>query len=58
MNKNQFDFKDLMAFGTFIIALLSFIFMNLNASNKVAYVHEQVANANCECPLYTTLFFA
>ena len=29
MNKNQFDFKDLMAFGMFILALLTFIFVNL-----------------------------
>lgn len=29
MKKNQFDFKDLMAFGSFILALLTFIFMNL-----------------------------
>ena len=26
-NKNLFDFKDLMAFGTFIWALLTFIYM-------------------------------
>jgi len=25
-NKNHFDFKDLMAFGMFIIALLTFVF--------------------------------
>ena len=25
-NKNQFDFKDLMAFGMFILALLTFVF--------------------------------
>ena len=29
MNKKQFDFKDLMQFGMFILALLTFIFMNL-----------------------------
>ena len=29
MNKNHFDFKDLMAFGMFILALLTFIFVNL-----------------------------
>ena len=29
MNKKQFDFKDLMSFGMFILALLTFIFMNL-----------------------------
>ena len=27
MDKNHFDFKDLMAFGMFILALLTFIFM-------------------------------
>ena len=26
MNKKQFDFKDLMAFGMFILALLTFVF--------------------------------
>ena len=26
---NHFDFKDLMSFGMFILALLTFIFMNL-----------------------------
>ncbi len=26
MNKKPFDFKDLMAFGMFIIALLTFVF--------------------------------
>ena len=26
MDKNPFDFKDLMAFGMFIIALLTFVF--------------------------------
>ena len=26
MNKNHFDFKDLMAFGMFILALLTFVF--------------------------------
>lgn len=26
---NHFDFKDLMAFGMFILALLTFIFVNL-----------------------------
>ena len=26
MNNNYFDFKDLMAFGVFILALLTFIF--------------------------------
>ena len=26
-NKNQFDFKDLMAFGMFILSLLTFIYM-------------------------------
>ena len=26
----NFDFRDLMAFGTFLIALLTFIFMNCN----------------------------
>ena len=26
MNKKPFDFKDLMAFGTFILALLTFVF--------------------------------
>ena len=26
MNKNHFDFKDLIAFGTFIIVLLTFVF--------------------------------
>ena len=26
MDKNHFDFKDLMAFGTFILALLTFVF--------------------------------
>ena len=25
-NKNHFDFKDLMAFGMFILALLTFVF--------------------------------
>ena len=29
MDNNHFDFKDLMAFGMFILALLTFIFMNL-----------------------------
>ena len=29
MDKNHFDFKDLMAFGMFILALLTFIFVNL-----------------------------
>jgi len=24
----------------------------LNASNEVVCVHEQVANADCECPIY------
>ena len=28
-NKNHFDFKDLMAFGMFILALLTFVFANL-----------------------------
>lgn len=28
-NNNRFDFKDLMAFGMFILALLTFIFVNL-----------------------------
>lgn len=27
MNNNHFDFKDFMAFGMFILALLTFIFM-------------------------------
>lgn len=27
MDKKSFDFKDLMAFGMFIVALLTFIFM-------------------------------
>ena len=26
MDNNQFDFKDLIAFGTFIIVLLTFVF--------------------------------
>lgn len=26
MNNNDFDFKDLMAFGMFILALLTFVF--------------------------------
>ena len=26
MNNNHFDFKDLMAFGMFILALLTFVF--------------------------------
>ena len=26
MNKNHFDFKDLIAFGTFIVVLLTFVF--------------------------------
>ena len=26
MDKNSFDFKDLMAFGMFILALLTFVF--------------------------------
>ena len=30
MNNNHFDFKDLMAFGMFILALLTFIFMFSN----------------------------
>lgn len=29
MDKKPFDFKDLMAFGMFIIALLTFIFTNI-----------------------------
>lgn len=29
MDNHHFDFKDLMAFGMFILALLTFIFMNL-----------------------------
>ena len=29
MDKKPFDFKDLMAFGTFILALLTFVFANL-----------------------------
>ena len=29
MNKNHFDFKDLMAFGMFVIALLTFVFANI-----------------------------
>ena len=29
MKKNQYDFKDLMAFATFILALLTFVFSNL-----------------------------
>ena len=29
-NKNQFDFKDLMAFGMFILSLLTFIYMILS----------------------------
>lgn len=29
MNKKPFDFKDLMAFGMFILALLTFVFANL-----------------------------
>ena len=32
--KNSFDFKDLMAFGMFIIALLTFIFVNCHQYNK------------------------
>lgn len=28
-NNNRFDFKDLMAFGMFILALITFIFVNL-----------------------------
>lgn len=28
MNNHRFDFKDLMAFGMFILALLTFIFVN------------------------------
>ena len=28
MKNKQFDFKDLMAFGSFLLALLTFIFMN------------------------------
>lgn len=28
-NKNSFDFKDLMAFATFILSLLTFVFTNL-----------------------------
>lgn len=28
-NKNHFDFKDLMAFGMFILALLTFVFANI-----------------------------
>ena len=27
MNKKHFDFKDLMAFGMFILALLTFVYM-------------------------------
>lgn len=27
MNKNHFDFKDLMAFGMFVLSLLTFIYM-------------------------------
>lgn len=27
MNKKDFDFKDLMAFGMFILALLTFVYM-------------------------------
>ncbi len=27
--KNKFDFKDMMSFGMFILALLTFIFVNL-----------------------------
>ncbi|HJB47481.1 MAG TPA: hypothetical protein H9713_12380 [Candidatus Mediterraneibacter surreyensis] len=29
MDKKPFDFKDLMAFGMFILALLTFVFANL-----------------------------
>nr|WP_296908324.1 putative holin-like toxin [uncultured Marvinbryantia sp.] len=29
MNNRNFDFQDLMAFGMFILALLTFIFLNL-----------------------------
>ena len=29
MKNKQFDFKDLMAFGSFILALLAFIFANV-----------------------------
>ena len=29
MDKKTFDFKDLMAFGMFILALLTFVFANL-----------------------------
>ena len=29
MDKKPFDFKDLMAFGMFILALLTFVFSNL-----------------------------
>ena len=30
MKNKQFDFKDLMAFGSFILALLAFIFTNVS----------------------------
>ena len=29
MDKKPFDFKDLMAFGMFILALLTFVFANM-----------------------------
>lgn len=29
MDKNHFDFQDLMAFGMFILALLTFVFMSV-----------------------------
>ena len=31
MDKKPFDFKDLMAFGMFILALLTFVFWNVHS---------------------------
>ena len=40
MKNKQFDFKDLMAFGSFILALLAFIFANVWACNLSFYIEK------------------